>query len=70
MAQKFNTEEFIASKLWSRERLEKVKRVTVKAVTESANMGSNGKDRNSQALVKANEPKCGPEYGSADDPAT
>jgi len=34
MAQKFNTEEFIASKAWSEERLEEVKQITIKAVTE------------------------------------
>jgi hypothetical protein len=34
MAKKFNTEEFIESTSWSRERLEQVGRVTVKAVTE------------------------------------
>ena len=34
MAQKFNTEEFIASKAWSEGRLEEVKQITIKAVTE------------------------------------
>src|SRR5208337_1188854 len=34
MAQKFNTEEFIASKAWSEKRLEDVKQITIKAVTE------------------------------------
>jgi len=34
MAQKFNTEEFIESKVWSEKRLDEVKLITVKAVTE------------------------------------
>ena len=34
MAQKFNTEEFIASKAWSERRLEEIKQITIKAVTE------------------------------------
>jgi hypothetical protein len=34
MAQKFNTEEFIASKVWSEKQLEDVKLIIVKAVTE------------------------------------
>jgi hypothetical protein len=47
MAQKFNTEEFIASRLWSVERLEEVKQITIKAVTEYiwARMLEDGRQR-------------------------
>jgi hypothetical protein len=47
MATKFNSEEFIASKLWSRPRLEEVKRLTLKAVTDYIwdRMGDSAKQR-------------------------
>lgn len=56
MAKKFNSEEFIASTTWSKLRLEEVKRLTLKAVTDYIweKMGDSGKQRVVYEFVRQN----------------
>jgi hypothetical protein len=56
MAKKFNSEEFIKSTSWSKLRLEEVKRLTLKAVTDYIweKMGDSGKQRVVYEFVRQN----------------
>jgi hypothetical protein len=56
MAKKFNSEEFIKSTSWSKLKLEEVKRLTLKAVTDYIweKMGDSGKQRVVYEFVRQN----------------